>query len=102
MLHYEKLCRGGANKVNHSLVNSVLTQPTLRYYELIQLFIGTSPAFSCAVCWLYDVLHKALGNLGVCSQATATKTFKIDFYASISSQLFNRLIFEFVTWAKCP
>lgn len=57
MLHYEKLCRGGANKVNHSLVNSVLTQPTLRYYELIQVFIGTSPAFSCAWCWPYNVLH---------------------------------------------
>ena len=30
MLHYEKLCRGGANKVNHSFVDSVLTQPTQR------------------------------------------------------------------------
>ena len=36
ILHYEKLCRGGANKVNHSLVDSVLTQLTLRYHELIQ------------------------------------------------------------------
>ena len=35
VLHYEKLCRDGANKVNHSLVDSVLTQPTLRYHELI-------------------------------------------------------------------
>ena len=36
----------------------------------------------------------------MCSQATATKTFKIEFYASITWQLFNRLNSEYVTWAN--